>query len=78
MSSFRCIHHTISARLPKEVTAKLHKSVIDAVNAPDMRSKLTALSLDIVATAPQEFDAHLRAELAKWGKVVKAAGIKPE
>jgi len=66
------------AGLPKDLVTKLHKSVIDAVNTPDVRARLNALSLDIIASTPQEFDAHLKAELVKWGKVVKAAGIKPE
>ena len=66
------------ARLPKDVLAKLHASVVSALSSADMRSRMTALSLDIVASTPQAFDAHLRAELEKWGKVVKAAGIKPE
>jgi len=66
------------ARLPKDLVTKLHRSVVDAVNAPDVRARMAALSLEIVASSPQAFDAHLRAELEKWGKVVKAAGIKPE
>jgi tripartite-type tricarboxylate transporter receptor subunit TctC len=66
------------ARLPKEIVAKMHKAAVDALNAPDVRSKFTMLSLDVVASTPHEFDAHLKAELEKWGKVVKAAGIKPE
>ena len=66
------------AKLPAEVVARLHKATLDSLNAADTRAKFTALSLDIVASSPQEFDAHLKAELAKWGKVVKAAGIKPE
>jgi len=65
-------------RLPKDVLAKLHASVVGALNAPDVRGRTTALSLDTVASTPSEFDAHLRAELERWGKVVKAAGIKPE
>jgi tripartite-type tricarboxylate transporter receptor subunit TctC len=66
------------ARVPKDVVVKLHKSLLDAVHSPDARAKFTALSLDLAATTPQEFDAHLRSELEKWGKVVKAAGIKRE
>lgn len=66
------------ARLRADIVLKLHMSVIDAVNTPDVRSRLNALSLEIIASTPQEFDAHLKSELAKWGKVVKAAGIKPE
>ena len=66
------------ARLPEAIVAKMHAAAVDAVNASDVRAKFAALSLDIVASTPREFDAHLKAELAKWGKVVKAAGIKPE
>ena len=66
------------ANLPQELLAKLHKSAIDAIRAPDSSSRFSALSLDTAASTPQEFSAHLKAELDKWGKVVKAAGIRPE
>jgi tripartite-type tricarboxylate transporter receptor subunit TctC len=66
------------ARLPKDIVATLHKAIVDMLHSPDGRAKFGALSLDIAATTPQEFEAHLKAELQKWGRVVKAAGIKPE
>lgn len=66
------------ARLPKDIVSKLHKSIVDAMHSADVRAKLTNLSLDISTTSPQEFHAHLVSELERWGKVVKAAGIKPE
>jgi tripartite-type tricarboxylate transporter receptor subunit TctC len=66
------------ARLPQEVLAKLHKALIDAMHAPDVRAKFANLSLDVTASSSREFEAHLKSELARWGKVVKAAGIKPE
>ena len=66
------------ARLPKDTLATLHKAVSETMNSPDVRARLTGLSLDISTTTPQEFDAHLKSELEKWGKVVKAAGIKPD
>ena len=66
------------ARLPQPVLAKLNKSIVDVLQSPDGKAKLSALSLDIAASTPQAFDSHLKAELEKWGKVVKAAGIKPE
>jgi tripartite-type tricarboxylate transporter receptor subunit TctC len=58
--------------------SRLHKSIVDAMHSADVRAKLTNLSLDISTTSPQEFHAHLVSELERWGKVVKAAGIKPE
>jgi tripartite-type tricarboxylate transporter receptor subunit TctC len=66
------------AKLPPDLVAKLHKSVVDVLHSPDGRSKFGALSLDIAATTPREFEAHLKSELEKWGQVVKAAGIRPD
>ena len=66
------------AGLPKPVVAQLHKSIVAAMNSADVRAKLTNLSLDIPTSSPREFEAHLKSELERWGKVVKAAGIKPE
>lgn len=66
------------ARLPATVLAPLHKAVIEAMHAPDVRGKLGNLSLDINTMTPQAFDAFIKQELVKWGTVVKAAGIKPD
>jgi tripartite-type tricarboxylate transporter receptor subunit TctC len=66
------------ARLPQQQLTRLHKAVLDALQAPDVRTKFANLSLEITTTSPREFEAHLKSELEKWGKVVKAAGIKPE
>jgi tripartite-type tricarboxylate transporter receptor subunit TctC len=66
------------ARLPQPVLSTLNKSIVDALQSADGRAKFGALSLEIAASTPQAFDAHLKAELEKWGKVVKAAGIRPE
>lgn len=66
------------ARLPKDTLATLHKAILDAMNSPDVRTRLGNLSLDITTMTPRQFDAHLKSELERWGKVVKAAGIKAE
>ncbi len=66
------------ARLPPELLNKLHKSVIDAMQSPDVRARFSNLSLEISTTSPREFETHLKSELARWGEVVKAAGIRPE
>ena len=66
------------ARLPPELLANLHRAVIDAMQAPDVRAKFANVALEITTTSPREFEVHLKSELARWGKVVKAAGIKPE
>ncbi len=66
------------AHLPPPLVATLHRVFSDAMNAPDVRTKLHNLSLDITTMTPQAFDAFLKSELDKWGKVVKAVGIKAD
>ncbi len=66
------------ARLPADLLAVLHKAVLDAMHAADVRSRLNNLSLDITTMRPPEFDTFLKQELEKWGKVVKAAGIRAD
>ena len=66
------------ARLPPDLLGLLHKATLEAMHAPDVRGKLGNLSLDITTMKPAEFDTFLKQELEKWGKVVKAAGIKAD
>ncbi len=66
------------ARLPAGVLARLHQTVIGAMQAPDVREKFRNLSLDITTSTPGEFETHLKSELEKWGRVVRAAGIRPD
>lgn len=49
-----------------------------AVCAPDLKEKLSAEGLQPPGSSADEFGVFLRAEMAKWGRVVKAAGVKPQ
>lgn len=66
------------AKLPADLVTTLHKVTLDAMNSTEVRNKLGNLSLDINTMTPPAFDAFLKQELEKWGKVVKAAGIKAD
>ena len=44
----------------------------------EIKQRLLEFGADAVAGTPQEFGAFLRAEVAKWGKVVREANIQPE
>ncbi|HEX2828123.1 MAG TPA: tripartite tricarboxylate transporter substrate binding protein [Burkholderiales bacterium] len=65
-------------RTPREIVAKLHEVLVSIIGAPDMKDKLAAQGLDPVGNTPQQFAAMIKAEIAKWLKVVKASGAKPE
>ena len=43
-----------------------------------MRARMDELGIRLVGGSPQDFDKHIRAEMDKWGAVVRKAGIKPE
>jgi tripartite-type tricarboxylate transporter receptor subunit TctC len=66
------------AGLPAPLAERLSIEVRAALNAPDVRSKLDELGLSILASTPQELDAHLRREIDAVEKLVKAIGLQPE
>ena len=65
------------ARTPANVIARLHAEVAKIAQNPAMKARLAAQGLELVGNSPAEFDAFIRAEIAKWSAVLKAAGIKP-
>jgi tripartite-type tricarboxylate transporter receptor subunit TctC len=68
----------VPARTPRAVIDRLHQETVKAIRAPDMSERLRAEGLDPVGSKPDEFGAYIQAELLKWGKVIKAAGLKPQ
>jgi len=66
------------AGLPSSISERLSIEVRAALNAPDVRPKLDDLGLSILASTPQELDAHLRREIEAVGKLTKAIGLEPE
>lgn len=66
------------AGTPKDIVAKLHKGVVFALQDPGVRERFLASGADPVGNTPEEFSAVVRSDVAKWAKVVQAAGIKPE
>ncbi len=62
----------------REIVAKLHGAVVRAVQNADVKARFLADGADPVGSSPEEFAAYIRAETAKWAKVVKDAGIRQE
>jgi len=60
------------------VIARLHKEVVSILRTPDVRERFARDGTEVVAGSPEEFDAYIRAEIVKWAKVVKSAGIQAE
>lgn len=64
------------AGTPKEIVAKLYGEIAKAVADPGTKERLLAMGLDPAGTPPDEFTAYLKTETAKWGKLVREAGIR--
>jgi tripartite-type tricarboxylate transporter receptor subunit TctC len=65
------------AKTPKEIVEKLNREMAAAVAAPAVRDKLGVLGVEAMPMTPSEFDAHVRAEIARYATFAKAAGLKP-
>ena len=66
------------ARTPKAIIDRLNRDMVAALKAPDVAEGLKARGIDATPTSPAEFATYIRAEDAKWSKVIKQSGIKGE
>lgn len=66
------------AGTPKAIITKLNAEINAALKLPEVRSKLENAGIDVQGGTPQEYAALIKSDLAKWEKVVKAAGIPME
>jgi len=65
------------AGTPKPVLARLNAETVKAIQLPDVNKRLLDGGSTIIGNNPEEADRFLRDEVEKWGKVVRAAGVKP-
>ena len=63
---------------PGAALSRLHRESVKALQAPEVREKLTAQGANVVGNDPEEFATFIRAESARWGKVVRDAGIRAD
>jgi tripartite-type tricarboxylate transporter receptor subunit TctC len=64
------------AGTPRDVVQRLNQAFVAALNSPEAKTRFAGLMAEPVATTPEEFGSFMRAELAKYEKVVKASGAK--
>ena len=64
------------AGLPPEVLARLNKAFVAALDAPETKARMAQLMAEPAPMTPEQFSAFVKAELAKYGPVVKASGAK--
>ena len=63
---------------PQPVQERLAQEALRALRAPDVAKHMANEGAEIVASTPAQFAVYIKAETEKWGRVIKAAGIKPQ
>ena len=62
------------AGTPKPIIAKLHDAIVAAMREPDVRKRMAGLGFEPVGDTPKQFGEFLKADVARWAKVVKESG----
>jgi tripartite-type tricarboxylate transporter receptor subunit TctC len=66
------------ASTPQAVIATIHSSLVQAARSPEFSKLMATQGAEIVVDTPEDFHAFVRAELARWGKIISESGIERE
>jgi tripartite-type tricarboxylate transporter receptor subunit TctC len=66
------------AGTPRPIIDRVHAALVKALNDPSVKDNLANQGAEVVANTPEQHDAFNKAEIAKWIRVARAAGIQPE
>ena len=64
------------AGTPREIVKKIHDDAVTVIRRPDFLERMEKDGIEPVANTPEEFAAEIKTDLARWAKIVKAAGAK--
>src|SRR5688572_5394661 len=68
----------VAAKTPAPVVQRIHAEVSKIVNSAELKSKLGAQGIELSTNSPAEFARFIREDNAKWGRIIKEAGIKAD
>ena len=68
----------LPAKVPQDVLMKIHGEVVKVLGSPDLKSRLGPQGIELVTNSPAEFARFIREDNAKWGRIIKEAGIKAD
>ena len=64
----------VASGTPRDIVKKLSADLAEAVQSPEIKARMADVGLTPAGNTPEQFDAFIRVEIAKWAKVVKASG----
>jgi tripartite-type tricarboxylate transporter receptor subunit TctC len=68
----------VPAATPRPIVMRLNAELAKIMHAPEMKERLAGMSTETMTSTPEEFAVYLRQEIAKWGDVVRKAGLKAD
>jgi tripartite-type tricarboxylate transporter receptor subunit TctC len=66
------------AGTPRPIIARLNAELVKIVHSPDVKERLAATGTEPLTSTPEEFAAYIQREIAKWGDVIRKAGVKAD
>ena len=64
------------AKVPADIVNRVHTEVVKILNAPELKARLGPQGIELATNSPPDFARFIREDNAKWGKIIKEAGIK--
>jgi tripartite-type tricarboxylate transporter receptor subunit TctC len=68
----------VAAKTPPEILMKIHAEVVKILESPDLKARLGPQGIELSTNSPAEFARFIREDNAKWGRIIKEAGIKAD
>jgi tripartite-type tricarboxylate transporter receptor subunit TctC len=65
-------------KTPRDIVAKLSAASAEALQHPDVQKRLAEIHADVIGNSPEQAAAYIREEKERWGKVIRAANVKPD
>ncbi len=66
------------AKLPANITARLNQEIVQLLNKPESKERLRGAGIEVVGSSPEQLAMMLQAEINRWDKVIRGAGIRGE
>jgi tripartite-type tricarboxylate transporter receptor subunit TctC len=66
----------VPAGTPKAIVSKIHADLVKVVAMPDVQARMASLGMEVAGSTPEELGALVKSDIAKWGKVIKEAGVR--
>jgi len=63
---------------PRPIVMRLNSELVKIMHSPEMKQRLGGMATETMTSTPEEFAAYIRQEIAKWGDVVRKAGLKAD